>query len=50
MKRRMSHPDENGLPNRDKYDQGPSNYRAQPGLVGALVETVLNPFFVLGQR
>jgi hypothetical protein len=46
----MSHLDEDTRLNRDKYDQRPDIHPAHPGLVGALVETVLNPFFILGRR
>jgi hypothetical protein len=46
----MLHPDEDARLNRDKYDRQPDAHPGHPGLVGALVETVLNPFFILGRR
>ena len=36
--------------NMDKYDRPAENWDAESGILNALTETVLNPFFVLGRR
>ncbi len=36
--------------NMDKYDRPAESWDSKPGILNALTETVLNPFFVLGRR
>jgi len=50
MRRHIKASDEDTGRNRDKYDRGVDAHTKQAGVVGALVESVLNPFFVLGRR
>jgi hypothetical protein len=50
MKRHSEYQDTKAHRNRDKYDADSASFTGRSTVVNALVESVLNPFFVLGRR